>query len=96
MSNNMSVATNGFTALMLASQRGHVKVVQLLLEHGARTDIVSAYGQSALFMAIMNDHPRVVKILLDWGSDKNARDVVGYLPIQYTNNTEIIEMLENA
>lgn len=84
---------SGYTALMLASQRGNVEIVQLLLEHGARTDMVSPLGQTALILAALNNHPPVVKLLLDWGSQKDFKDVTLRKAIDYANNAEIRNML---
>ena len=35
---------NGVTSLMLASQNGHVEVVEKLLQHGARVDLQNEVG----------------------------------------------------
>ena len=78
---------------MLASQRGHTEIVQMLLDYGALTDIVSEEGHSALMLAAMNNHPRVVKILLERGCRKDLKDVNSRMAIDYANNPEIQNML---
>jgi ankyrin repeat protein len=61
---NKSTA-DGFTALFLASQQGHVVVVRLLL---ARQDVEvnksKADGSTALMVASQNGHVEVVRLLL--------------------------------
>eukprot|EP00438_Fugacium_kawagutii_P014931 Skav215671 [mRNA] locus=scaffold310:174339:175472:- [translate_table: standard] len=50
--------------LHLAAQNGHLKVVQVLLEAGAREDAAMADGKTALFLAEVNGHLDIVSFLL--------------------------------
>lgn len=63
---------NGVTALIWASQFGHEKVVQMLLDAGAD---VNAKGQNgtALYAASQCGHEKIVRILVDRGADVNAQ-----------------------
>jgi serine/threonine-protein phosphatase 6 regulatory ankyrin repeat subunit B len=65
--------TNARTALMLASQQGHLEVVKLLLEEGAKDNINPPYqnGQTALMLASQEGHLEVVKLLLQQGAKIN-------------------------
>ncbi|HTQ10401.1 MAG TPA: PQQ-binding-like beta-propeller repeat protein [Fimbriimonadaceae bacterium] len=64
---------DGGTALLFASQRGHVEAVRMLVEHGAN---VNAYddlnGTTALTFAL--GHPEVVQALVDHGGNPDLRD----------------------
>ncbi len=65
------------TALSTASAKGHVKIVQLLLESGAdvnqnRIDLRSAYC-SALTAASAGGHINIVQLLLESGADVNLK-----------------------
>ena len=42
---------SGFTALMIASQKGHVEVVNTLLQHGARVDLQKKVNSFPLIFA---------------------------------------------
>ena len=53
----------GWTALILASCRGHEAVVRLLLERGADMMLRNTSGRSALSMARYHNHAAVVALL---------------------------------
>lgn len=54
----------GFTALILASSRGYLKVVELLIENGAQLNIVDTYGRSALTHSTYNRHQDITDVLV--------------------------------
>jgi ankyrin len=65
---NVDVATTetGMTALHLASFRGHLPVVRLLLEKGADKDLGSGkVGGTAMFWAVVGRHMDVLMHLLE-------------------------------
>ena len=43
--------TNGYTALILVSLKGHTDIRKLLLNHGANPNIQNKYGETALYWA---------------------------------------------
>lgn len=57
------------TALELASERGHYKVVELLLQSGANVKPDTSEAQEALIYAISSKHDGVVRLLLEHGAD---------------------------
>ena len=59
---------DGKTALMLASERGHVDVARLLLHAGAPTDRSDDFGRRALMLAFESGHLEVACLLLEAGS----------------------------
>ena len=62
------------TALMLASAQGHVPVVELLLQRGAKVDRLDAKGRSALMLAAEKGRADVVQLLLKAGADVSLGD----------------------
>ncbi|MBY4596962.1 ankyrin repeat domain-containing protein [Ottowia caeni] len=54
---------NGATALMLASQRGHINAVRALIEAGAVLSVVNKQGETALTLAAEQGHVAVVRLL---------------------------------
>jgi ankyrin repeat protein len=56
--------SKGTTALMLASEKGQVEMVQFLLTKNTNVNSASAIDDSALYLAVKNKHSDVVKVLL--------------------------------
>ena len=56
------------TALMIASQIGHIETVRLLLQYKAQVNIKYGNGQTALMFASEQGHDQVVKLLLRFGT----------------------------
>jgi uncharacterized protein len=69
---------HGQTALMLASDQGHVDTVKLLLRHGASPNLQNEVGGTALMMASFNGHLKIITELLKAGVDVNAKSTNGY------------------
>ncbi|RTE78842.1 hypothetical protein BHE90_006669 [Fusarium euwallaceae] len=64
----------GWAALHFASQRGHSKVVMLLLQYQANVELLNDDKQTALHVASENGNEDVVKLLLDAGANVDAAD----------------------
>jgi ankyrin repeat protein len=69
--------SDGWTALMLAAEKGHEAVVRVLLEGGANPESAGAGGVTALMVASQNSHDAVVEALLEGGADPDATDSQG-------------------
>ena len=63
----------GVAALMLAADKGHERVVELLLRHGAEVDLQDSGGGTALMSAATNSHERVVELLIRHGAEINLQ-----------------------
>ena len=66
--------TRKWTALMLASMHGHIRTVELLLEHGAKPNIQNKSGYTALMRA---SNTRIVALLLGYGALPNIQTQFG-------------------
>jgi ankyrin repeat protein len=72
---DVNQATNGWSPLQIAVDKGRDDVVQLLIEHGANPDTGDNRGTTLLRGAIRKrDRALIVKYLLEGGADVNARD----------------------
>ncbi len=63
------------SALSLCSKQGHVACADLLLQHGASTDLVVADGNTALLLAATEGHVDIVRKLLNAGASAKVTDV---------------------
>ena len=92
------------TGLVRAADRGHVKIVERLLETGIDIDHVNRLGWTALLEAIIlgggdTRHTNVVRLLVDAGADVNLADGEGVTPLAHARRLgfdEIAAMLESA
>ena len=70
---NAARTTDGATALMAASQEGHLEIAQLLVERGANVNAARTdNGGTALMYASWKGHLEIVRLLLTSGADKAA------------------------
>ncbi|QJT94850.1 ankyrin repeat domain-containing protein [Wolbachia endosymbiont of Diaphorina citri] len=73
--------TEGDTPLMWAAESGRVNAAEVLLDHGASTEVKNNYGMTALHWAAKENESRVAKLLIDKGADVYAEDKDGKKPI---------------
>jgi len=90
-----SMDASGSWPLDCAAQRGHGKVVQLLLEHGAVANHGNASQRQPLHYAALHGHQEVVRLLLEHRASMQASDSEGRLPWQLVSiqDSHLMHML---
>ena len=87
----------GYTALHLASKKGHVEVAKVLLEAKAAVAAASKSGKTALhYVANYNGKLDLAKLLLDAAADPNVLDKRKKTPLDYAisrKNNALLELL---
>ena len=74
--------SNGLTALQLASQNGHIGVVNALLDKGAAIDAKEpGYGMTPLLYASWQGQTAIVEALLAKGANPNLSNSQGMTPL---------------
>ncbi|MBL4588446.1 ankyrin repeat domain-containing protein [Candidatus Babeliales bacterium] len=71
------------TALSMAAVFGHNKIVKMLLNYGANSEISDFFKRTPLLNATLIGNRAVMKILLDSGANKNAKDTHGKTSLDY-------------
>ncbi len=54
---------NGLTPLMVAAQRGHIRIVKLLLDAGANPRLTDNKGFNAQYHAMWYGHPEIAALI---------------------------------
>jgi uncharacterized protein len=84
---------SGRTPLMLASQEGHVRVVQWLVDHGAALDERDRHKYTALWYACLGGHTAVAELLIEKGADPILGDEEGSTPLALAASAGHLEVV---
>ncbi|KAI1777162.1 hypothetical protein F4818DRAFT_447956 [Hypoxylon cercidicola] len=71
----------GRTSLYVAASNGHIDIVRLLLDNGAKIDDPNGFGRTPLMKAAERLHEDVARLLLDRGANIGSRDKNGDTPL---------------
>jgi ankyrin len=91
--------TSNISPLQVAAKAGHLPIVAMLLEMGARINHKDSEGKTALIYASEQGHSAVVSHLLSTGADINAADKEGLTPLHCATRycqREVVEILLKA
>jgi len=86
----------GNTPLMIAVDKGHYKIINMLLDSGADIDNANKTGQTSLMIATANNYTRIVEILMFMGADVNKTNNDGMTSLNIAaskGNSKIVKML---
>uniref|UniRef100_A0A7S4N3V8 Uncharacterized protein n=1 Tax=Guillardia theta TaxID=55529 RepID=A0A7S4N3V8_GUITH len=72
------------TAMHLAAQRGNVKTLQVLLDHGGDIQAKDGNRMTPLHSAAIYGRTETCKFLIEAGADRNALDVEGYTALDHS------------
>ena len=94
---NAARERDGRTPLHAAAQRGHKRVVAVLLNDGASVDSRDNEGNTPLHLAAANGHDDTVRALLSDGADATSRNNADRTPLDLgKKNPEVRKALRNA
>ena len=88
------------TALTIAARRGHIDIVNALLNAGANVNHRHIFGHTALMAAAGEGHLEIVRLLLSAGADKDIKTDTGGNAVSYAQfgrkrqYEDIIELLK--
>lgn len=84
----------GWAPLHYAATRGHLEVMNVLLENHAYIDAASPNGSTPLMMAAMYGTPSAVKLLLEAGADPLLKNVQGMTAIDFAQRDKRLDSAE--
>lgn len=82
--------------LQKASDKGHERIVRILLANNAKTNIDSGKGVAPLIRAVQRNHINIVKLLLQHGANPEAIDRdsrTSLMSAVWRNYVEVVEIL---
>ncbi|XP_075214407.1 uncharacterized protein LOC142320474 isoform X1 [Lycorma delicatula] len=77
-------------ASYLRNQQDAVKIVKLLLNHGAKLPVPRSWGYTPLHEAVKSGHINCIKLLLEYRANINAVDENGVSPLLLLVNEMIM------
>ena len=84
------------TPLHKAAEKGHMDVVQALIDRGADVNKPCKVGNTPLHEAALQGHKAVVKLLLERGAEVNKQGMYGWTPLHCAaanNHKEMVKIL---
>ncbi|OHD55245.1 MAG: hypothetical protein A2Y33_16290 [Spirochaetes bacterium GWF1_51_8] len=87
------------TALIIASEKGNLKLVKTLLSLKADVDLCNAGGGTAIMFAVFHDQLEIVKTLIEAKANVNLKTDEEYSALDFAKqngNSEIIKVLKKA
>ncbi len=81
------------TALVAASYKGNLNLLNLLLSNGAKPDECNEDGVSALMYAAQFNYKNIVIRLIEYGANINLRSKAGYTALDYAKKNGHIELV---
>jgi len=84
----------GWTPLHYAATRGHLEVMQLLIDHFAYIDAASPNNTTPLMMAAQYGTPLTVKLLLEAGADPLLKNDLGLTAIDFAQRSSQLDSVE--
>lgn len=85
----------GNTMLMLAAYHGHMKLVEILINHGAELDLLNDRGQTSLAGAVFKGHKEIAKLLFSAGANPNLGTPSAIETAKFFEREEFLKLLEN-
>jgi hypothetical protein len=79
---DVTMTINGDTPLHAAVRVNSPRIIRLLLEYGADSNVKNEDGDTPLHAAVRVNSPRIITLLLDYGADMNAENKDGESALQ--------------
>jgi hypothetical protein len=71
---DVTIKINGDTPLHAAVRVNSPRIIRLLLEYGADSNVKNEDGDTPLHAAVRVESPRIITLLLEYGADRNVKN----------------------
>ena len=95
---DVNTQSSGFTALQIAAERGHTRIVMDLIKAGADVNLAGERGVTPLHQAAYKGHDGVVVALITAGADIHKLTTHGKTALGYAerhNHEKIVKLLKH-
>jgi len=92
---NGSDGVDGVSSSQSRKSINAVAVAQELLSHGAKINSKNSAGRTALHLAVQKSNVDLVRLLLAAGANKTDRDSLGMTPFDFSQDSQITQLLNN-
>ena len=85
----------GWTPLHFCAQYNNITIAELLLQEGAKVNIIDCYGNNPLWYAVFNanDDYCLVKLLVKYGADALSKNNAMRSPLDFAKQIKDMEMI---
>lgn len=87
------VRGRGLSPLFVACKNGHLKIVQLLLQHQANVELCTESGKTPLLVALQNEHVDIACLLIQKGANVHHRMDSGLNPLTVVSGNGQINLV---
>ncbi|KAJ7496262.1 hypothetical protein B0H11DRAFT_858116 [Mycena galericulata] len=83
---------DGWTALHIASENGHLEIARLLIEHNASVDLACKDGWTALHLASENGHLEIARLLIEHTASVDPLTIDGWTALHFASRNGHLEI----
>lgn len=91
---NFGRSQDGITPLVLASARGHRKIVSALLNYGADVNLSTSDGTTPIYVAAETNQIKIVEIFIEKRADINKSNLLGLTPLYISSQNGHLEIVQ--
>ena len=92
---NLSKRKRNETPLHVATERGNIEIVKLLIEHDADVNAQDSNGWSPLYIACYNAYEHIVGALIEHGANARIECILGNTPLHAASRNSNINIVQS-
>ncbi|KAF8148516.1 hypothetical protein K438DRAFT_1688730, partial [Mycena galopus ATCC 62051] len=85
---------DGWTALHLAVEEGHLDIIWLLIQHNASVDLATKEGKTALYVALEKGHLEITRLLIEHNASVNLATKDGWTALHLASDEGHLDVVQ--